>query len=165
MFYLRFKKINRKNEWIALFCSFPLFWWAMWVNCSFFEWIAHSLIFWQKTVARKSNERIPSPATNQPTNQPTSQPTPPFPALFLAEINISKNNKFHIFLVLLHFIQNSKDVDKTTSNVKNNAHVRVFHIISKFKACKPCISDVWEKNLLCRAICAKLCVSKKVIEL
>ena len=35
MFYLRFKKKNRKNEQIAHFRSFPLFWWVMWVNRSF----------------------------------------------------------------------------------------------------------------------------------
>ena len=29
------KKKLRKNERIAHFCSFPLFWWAMWVNRSF----------------------------------------------------------------------------------------------------------------------------------
>ena len=74
MFYLRLKK-NSKNERIAHFCSFPLFWWVMWVNRSFhsnhtncceriahfahqkwgnewianfFEWISHLLIFGQK---------------------------------------------------------------------------------------------------------------------
>ena len=36
MFYIRFKKkIYWKNERIAHFHSFPLFWWAMWVNHSF----------------------------------------------------------------------------------------------------------------------------------
>ena len=36
MFYIRFKKkIYWKNERIAHFRSFPLFWWAMWVNRSF----------------------------------------------------------------------------------------------------------------------------------
>ena len=34
MFYLSWK-FFWKNERIALFRSFPLFWWAMWVNCSF----------------------------------------------------------------------------------------------------------------------------------
>ena len=79
-----------KNKWIAYFCSFPFFWWAMWAirsGCSeemsdreritqvahqkwanewithFFEQIAHSLIFGQKNeqLTRKSNEQIPSP--------------------------------------------------------------------------------------------------------
>ena len=36
MFYLRFFLYKiRKNERTAHFCSFPLFWWAMWVNRSF----------------------------------------------------------------------------------------------------------------------------------
>ena len=36
MFYKRFlQKIYCKNEPIAHFRSFPLFWWAMWMNCSF----------------------------------------------------------------------------------------------------------------------------------
>ena len=36
MFYIRFKKkIYWKNERIAHFRSFPLFWWVMWVNRSF----------------------------------------------------------------------------------------------------------------------------------
>ena len=36
MFHIRFKKkIYWKNLQITPFRSFPLFWWAMWVNCSF----------------------------------------------------------------------------------------------------------------------------------
>ena len=73
------KKNIRKNERMAHFCSFPLFWWVMWVNrsfCSnqmccieriahfahqkwgnewianFFEWISHLLIFGQKRAFR-----------------------------------------------------------------------------------------------------------------
>ena len=84
MFYIRKKKKNiEKNEPIAHFRSFPLFWRAMWVNrsgCSeemsdceqiaqvahqkwanewiahFFEWIAHSLIFGQKTSDSLGNQ-------------------------------------------------------------------------------------------------------------
>ena len=36
MSYIQFKKkLFWKNERIAYFCSFPLFWWGMWVNRSF----------------------------------------------------------------------------------------------------------------------------------
>ena len=35
MFYSSFFFFLQKNERIAYFCSFPLFWWAMWVNPSF----------------------------------------------------------------------------------------------------------------------------------
>ena len=47
------------------FCSPKL---SKWVNCSFFEQIAHLLIFGQKNERfdRKSNERIPSPALGWP---------------------------------------------------------------------------------------------------
>ena len=57
MFYLRFlKKKILKNEWITHFCSFPLFCWAMLVNCTFcsiqMSNVSESLILFTK------NERM-----------------------------------------------------------------------------------------------------------
>ena len=74
MYYLRFKKKLLKK---LANCSFPLFWWVMWVNCSgrspqMSKWVNHSFFwvnrsfanFWAKNkrFARKSDEQIPSPA-------------------------------------------------------------------------------------------------------
>ena len=70
MFYIRLKK-NVLKKWAN--CSFPLFWWAMWVNRSFcsnqMSDVSESLIFGQQIerFARKSNERIPSSPYATPT--------------------------------------------------------------------------------------------------
>ena len=90
-FIYDWKKNLLKNEWIAYFCSFPLFWWAIWAirsrslrgnkrswanrsGCSpkMSEWVSRSFFWangsfanlWAKNerFARKTYERIPSPA-------------------------------------------------------------------------------------------------------